>query len=169
MFPLTLGADAKADSTRQGYCAAAKRFGVYLKGLGLDDAVDAQGLPLAPTPEEHILNFLGVASQQEGKKDKQPSFSAINNYASAIKFYHKEAGHPLSSATVDKIGTFLTGSSIVFCGGLCSSLITPDVPTCFCMQATSATLRTRSRRAKCPSKRASRPLPCPAMSLCASR
>ena len=127
MFPLlTLGADAKADSTRQGYTAAVKRFGAYLKDQGLDDAVDDQGMPLTPTPEDYILNFLGFASQQEGKKDKQPSFSAINNYASAIKFYHKEAGHPLSSATVDKIGMFLTGSCFfLFSCGVTNSCCTP--------------------------------------------
>jgi hypothetical protein len=104
--------DATAVATRKGYLSSNKRFGKYLAAHGHADKVDAAGYPIVPAAENLILDFLGHASLQRGKKDKQPSFSAINNYASAIKFCHREAGHPLPEGSKDKISTFLTGGSL---------------------------------------------------------
>lgn len=66
------------------------------------------GCPSIPMEEETILKFLAHAAAIRGK-DKQASFSAVNNYVSAIKYAHNDVDMPLSAETSKKISQFLKG------------------------------------------------------------
>ncbi len=100
-----------AQNTKLGYASALKRLSAYLTREGHAAAVDpATGRPKVPMDEALVMAFLGYSTTVPGKKDAQPSYSALNNYVSAIKNAHKEAHIKISDAFTTKLGNFLTGA-----------------------------------------------------------
>lgn len=95
--------------TVAGYASALVRVGKHLASHGKPELVDTiSNRPKIPMPEEAILEFLAHATSIAGK-DKQASYSAVNNYVSAIKYAHSEADVLLPASTTKKISNFLKG------------------------------------------------------------
>lgn len=95
--------------TVAGYAASLVRVGRHLVGREKHELVDpVTRWPKVPMSEEAILEFLAHATAIAGK-DKQASFSAVNNYVSAIKYAHTEADVLLPASTTKKISNFLKG------------------------------------------------------------
>jgi hypothetical protein len=81
----------------------------YCLANDLADQVQGDGKLVIPMKIETILAFLGSIMSKPGRKDAQPSYSAVNNYVSAIKFAYSERCILLPASDNARINDLLAG------------------------------------------------------------